>query len=250
MTRSVTLSVFGTEVVLEDAPGVWMPTENGMFYSRSIRVRPGERVIDVGTGSGVLAIAAARVGARACATDTDARAVAAALRNARLNRVEIECQTAQFFGGFEGPFDVVLANLPNEIVAPAHLAGLDPVDARVFAGGEGGNEHLLALLREAPAHMHAGSRLYLPVHSLTDYHGTLRAAMDGYEVRLVDLSPLPVKPFVRENLDFYRALDDAGIAHIYRAPDGQWHSYGYVYELTLPAAIESRARAHAPSAPS
>jgi release factor glutamine methyltransferase len=230
-----TLTVFGQEVELEEFPGVFMPSPHGLFYSRSIRVAAGERVIDIGTGSGVLAIAAARRGARVCATDIDARAVAAAERNARRNGVEIDVRPGTLFGDFAGPFDVVLANLPNEIVAPSELARLRPEDARTFAGGSAGNEQLISLLDSAAPFLRPESRLYLGVHSLTDYHATLRAAMRGYSARLIDLEALPAKPFVTENLDFYRALDEAGVIQIFRNETGKWFSYGYIYELRLPA---------------
>jgi release factor glutamine methyltransferase len=227
-----TLEVFGVAVTLEPAEGVFMPSPNGLFYARSIRVSPGERVIDIGTGSGVLAIAAAKRGARVTATDVYPRAVAAAERNARLNGVTIESRVGALFAGVNGQFDVILANLPNEIVAPAHLERLEGGEARAIDGGKGGNEHLLALLVAARPYMHERSRLYLGVHTLTDYHATLRAALRDYAVRLIDLSPLPAKPFVVEHLDFYRPLDDAGVIHIFQAPDGTWQTFGYVYELT------------------
>ena len=230
----VTLTVFGAPVRLEPAEGVFMPSPNGLFYARSIAIAPGERVIDIGTGSGVLAIAAAKCGARVAATDIDPRAVASARHNAAVNGVEVEVERGALFAPFEGPFDVILANLPNEIVAPGHLAHLDPRDAQTFAGGSAGNQQLLALLAAASAYMHERSRLYLGVHSLTDYHGTLRAALARYAVRLLDLSALPAKPFVVEHLDFYRTLDDAGLIQIFQSADGRWHTYGYVYELTLP----------------
>jgi release factor glutamine methyltransferase len=229
----VTLTVLDVQVALEPAEGVFMPSPNGLFYARSLRVEPGERVIDIGTGSGVLAIAAARRGARASATDVDARAVAAATHNARLNGVEVEFQVGALFAGFTGPFDVILANLPNEIVAPAYLRTLSGADARTFDGGAKGNAPLLALLAAAPRYMHDRSRLYLAVHTLTDYHHTLRAAMRDFAVRLVDLAPLPAKPFVVEHLDFYRPLDDAGAINIFHDAGGRWYTYGYVYELTL-----------------
>jgi methylase of polypeptide subunit release factors len=231
--RPVTCEVFGRPVVLEKTSGVFMPTPNGLFYSRSIEIEPGERVIDIGTGSGVLAIAAALCGASVVATDIDPRAVAAALRNAELNGVRVEAREGTLFAGSDAPFDVVLANLPNEIVAPAHLAELRPEDARTFAGGNAGNEHLLALLEAAPEFMAPGARLYLGVHSLTDYHATLRAAIRGYAVRLIDLEVLPAKPFVVENLPFYHALDQAGVIRIFRDAGGRWSSFGYVYELRL-----------------
>lgn len=72
--------VFDTTVILEPAEGVFMPSPNGLFYARSIPMVQGERIIDIGTGSGVLAIAAAKRGATVVATDIDARAVIAATR--------------------------------------------------------------------------------------------------------------------------------------------------------------------------
>jgi release factor glutamine methyltransferase len=233
MTNRRTLSVFGESVILEDAPGVFTPTPHGMFYARSPHVTDGERVIDIGTGSGVLAIAAARRGARVVATDVDARAVAAAEHNARLNGVEIETRIGPLFADATGTFDAILANLPNEIVAPAYLASLPPEDARTFAGGEKGNEQLLALLATAPPYMTHSSRLYLGVHGLTDYHNTLRTALASYRLCLLDISPLPVKPFVTESLPFYQELARRGMIDLFQDEEGQWSSYGYVYELHL-----------------
>lgn len=232
----IRLSVHATAVDIEPAEGVFTPTPHGLFYAESIRVHPGERVIDIGTGSGFLAILAAKRGAYVYATDVDDRAVEAAMRNAELNGVDIECRLAPMFGdddeGAPRQFDVILANLPNEIVAPGALEKLDSAEAVAVAGGERGNELLLELLREAPRHMGFSSRLYLAVHSLTDWHGTLKAALDGFCARLLTVRELPVKSFVMDQLDFYRRLSERGIITIFER-DGNWYSRGYVLELTI-----------------
>lgn len=236
MATRTALTLMGVEVQLQPAEGVFTPSQHGMFYARALRVEPGERVIDIGTGSGVLGIAAAKRDARVTVTDIDARAVAAAEHNARLNEVEVEGRVGALFADAEGRFDVILANLPNEIVAPAHITHMDPAQARALAGGERGNEQILALLDAARSHMHATSRLYLGVHALTDYHATLRTALEHYSLRLLDLGPLPVKPFVTEHLEFYRALAAAGIIELFRDHEGRWCSYGYIYELRCTSA--------------
>ena len=227
------LVIRGTSVEIAPAEGVFTPTPNGLFYAESTNVRAGERVLDVGTGSGVLAIWAAKQGATVDAVDADRRAVAAARRNARLNGVAdaISVRHASLLEGATGHYDVILANLPNEIVAPDYLAGLPPADAAVFAGGPAGNAVILALLDGALAFLRDGARLYLAVHSLTDYHATLRAALARYRLRLIAHAALPAKPFVTAHLDWYRRLDDAGVITIFER-DGGWHSHGYVYELS------------------
>jgi ribosomal protein L11 methyltransferase len=76
-------------------------------------VLDGARVLDVGCGSGILAIAAVRLGATdTLGVDTDPIAVEATLANARRNRLgrRIRARAGSLPSG-EPPFDVVLANL-------------------------------------------------------------------------------------------------------------------------------------------
>ncbi len=85
------------------------------------------RVLDLGCGTGVLAIAAARAmpAARVLATDNDPIAVAIARENAWLNRVDGQMQVLTAAGIEHGrvraqPFDLVLSNLlPGPLVALA-----------------------------------------------------------------------------------------------------------------------------------
>ena len=89
----------------------------------------GARVLDVGCGSGILSIAAARLGAReVVAVDTDPVAVEATKKNAETNalRSVIKAREGSVPTG-EGPFDVVCANLIATLLvdlAPALAAEL------------------------------------------------------------------------------------------------------------------------------
>jgi ribosomal protein L11 methyltransferase len=71
------------------------------------------RVLDLGTGSGILAVAAARLGARGViAVDLDPEAVAAARNHARLNGVELRLVRADLAAALKPEsFDLVLANI-------------------------------------------------------------------------------------------------------------------------------------------
>src|SRR3989304_833893 len=86
------------EVVIELDPGMAFgtglhPTTQMCLQAIETHVPPGARVIDLGTGSGILAIAAGKIGAASVlAVDVDPVAVEAARENARRNGVEDRVQ--------------------------------------------------------------------------------------------------------------------------------------------------------------
>jgi len=106
--------------------------------------RPGASVLDVGTGSGLLAIAARKLGAgRVAANDNDPKAVEVARENAAANRAAIEI-VADPLPRIAGAFDVVVANiLANTLVALApEIAGkLAPGGVVLLSGILGPQEH-------------------------------------------------------------------------------------------------------------
>jgi ribosomal protein L11 methyltransferase len=74
-------------------------------------------LLDVGCGSGVLAIAAAKLGyAPVTALDHDTSAVEATARNAAANGVELDCRLADAFAGELPATDVALVNISHEAV--------------------------------------------------------------------------------------------------------------------------------------
>lgn len=77
---------------------------------------PGRRCLDLGCGSGVLALAAAHLGMRAEGVDIDPEAVSAARENAALNQLEVAFSTTPA-QQLEGPYELVLANLYAEVLA-------------------------------------------------------------------------------------------------------------------------------------
>lgn len=95
----------------------------------------GQRVLDYGCGSGILAIGVAKFGAaRIDAVDIDPAAVEATRLNAEANQVQLQAglpETAQ------GVYDVVLANIlatPLKVLAPLLCAHVRPGGALVLAG--------------------------------------------------------------------------------------------------------------------
>lgn len=80
-------------------------------------VRPGSSVLDFGCGSGILAIAAAKLGAASVlAIDNDANAVRNAMRNAEVNDVPVKVRESDEVP--DGEFDLIVANIQSSVLLP------------------------------------------------------------------------------------------------------------------------------------
>jgi ribosomal protein L11 methyltransferase len=126
-------------------PGVAFGTGLHPTTRRSLEVledviRPGDRVLDVGTGSGILALAAIGLGAaHVFAVDVDPVAVDAARSNVELNRFAARIQVAE--GSVDlatgRQYDVVIANIIARVIlqlAEALVASTRPGGTLVLAG--------------------------------------------------------------------------------------------------------------------
>jgi release factor glutamine methyltransferase len=144
-------------------PGVLNPT---LFRSSAVAlgcledevVPTGCRVLDLGTGTGVLALAAATRGAAVVAVDLDPRAVRCARINALLNGLEarVEVREGDLFAPVAGErFDLVLSNPPYYAGRPASP------DELALYGGDFADRFATGL----PSHLGAGGRALVVLSS-------------------------------------------------------------------------------------
>ena len=112
------------------------PTTHMCLQWLGENLRPGERVIDYGCGSGILAIAAALLGAaRVVAVDIDPQAVTSTRANAQVNGVDVDVRLST--EPVPEPADVVVANIlsnPLKLLAPMLSSLVAPGGRLVLAG--------------------------------------------------------------------------------------------------------------------
>jgi release factor glutamine methyltransferase len=147
-------------------PGVYPPQDDTALLAEVLSdepCRPGVQVLDVGTGSGALALAAARRGADVTAVDVSWRAVWTARLNAWLTRLPVRARHGDLFAPVRGrSFDVILAN-PPYVPAPDVRRG-PRGRSRAWDAGRDGRALLDRICRDAPALLRPGGVL-LVVHS-------------------------------------------------------------------------------------
>jgi len=156
-------------LLLNVSPAALIPRpETEVLLSLALEVLAGQvgpQVLDVGTGSGALALAlkAARPDASVTATDVSADALALARQNARRSELDVQFLPSDLLDAVGGPFRLIVSN-------PPYLPDADRESAQpevrhdpelALYGGPDGLTLARRLALQAPAHLEAGGALLL-----------------------------------------------------------------------------------------
>lgn len=169
---------------LQVPPGVFHP---GIFFSSEIFISflqkidfQEKKVIDVGTGSGLLALFAAQKGANVTALDIHPLAVETARRNAKANGLHITVVESDLFDRLPAqPFDFMLVN-PPYYPRPSHNFA-----ERAFFAGEN-LEYFEKLFAQLPGYSNAETCTWLILSEDCDFLKIKEiAARNGFSLRIV-----------------------------------------------------------------
>ncbi|WP_328897348.1 HemK2/MTQ2 family protein methyltransferase [Streptomyces sp. NBC_00236] len=196
-------------------PGVYAPQHDTHLLMRALareNISPGTRVLELGTGSGALAVHAARLGARVTAVDISHRAVLCARVNAALHRSRVTVRYRDLSALDAEQYDMVLSN-PPYVPSPTARPPLRG-RARAWDGGPDGRAVVDRVCATAATVLRPGGTL-LMVHSKmcgdqTTIDVLARARLDA---EVIDRELIPLGPVLRSRLPWLRdqgLLDDSG----------------------------------------
>ena len=162
------------EYVFDVYEDVYEPADDSFLFADNLEVQAGDVVLDLGTGSGILAVLAAKRAKNLVAVDVNPYAIRCAKENARRNQMmgKISFLQSDLFSSFTAGtlFDVVLFNapyLPSEKSEEVTWIGLS------WAGGPSGREVVDRFIAEVPSHLKLKGRVLLMQSTLTGVQETL-----------------------------------------------------------------------------
>ncbi|MGE3246080.1 MAG: methyltransferase [Beijerinckiaceae bacterium] len=161
-------------------PGVYKPIENEQ--SCVDHCKPGDRVLDLGCGSGVSAVFASTVAREVVAVDISPVAVANAKENCELFDVKnVDVRLSDMFSNVDGKFNVILAN-------PPYIAADFKNDEEQFATSV---RYLPVLFSEVGKYMEPDAKLIVQYPGW--FKGHIKALAEKHGLKVTSIKRMPLK---------------------------------------------------------
>lgn len=163
---------------IDDREDVYSPAEDSILLIESLDIDDGERVLEIGCGSGVVAIHCAKNGADVTAVDINPSAVELTRKNAAANGAYMDIRLSDLYEDIDSYYDTIVFNLPY---LPVNDEGMLE---KAWSGGDDGIGPLPKLLNEVRGRLLPRGRFVIVVSSLMDQK-RLEEVLHGYDVRVL-----------------------------------------------------------------
>ncbi len=161
------------DFIINTDENVYIPAEDSYMLADNLQIKDGQSVLEIGTGSGIVAMYASRLTDRITVTDINFDACRLAEENFRANGIEgIEILFGNLFEPVENrKFDVILFNTPYLPTEEDEV--LDNTINYAFDGGLNGRKVIDLFLNEVGNHLNDGGIVQLIQSSLSGNEETL-----------------------------------------------------------------------------
>ena len=143
---------------------VYSPREDTFLVTDNISVEPNMRFLEIGIGTGLISICAAKQGAVVEGTDINPAAVANAKHNSRKNKIRARFFCGDLFEGISGKFDMIVFNPPYLPSSKNDI--LTKWEEKALIGGQNGVETSIRFLEKCPEYLNKNCLIYLVSSSL------------------------------------------------------------------------------------
>ncbi len=144
------IEYYGLKLKIEE--GVYKPSDDTYLLAENLKVKTGDIVLEIGTGSGLISLIAAKKAEKVVATDISPLAIELARYNIELNSLveKIEVRQGNLFDPIrEGEnFDIILFNPPYLPEDPSSEQKVQDWDEKTWNGGRYGRKFIDPFIKE------------------------------------------------------------------------------------------------------
>ena len=168
---------------------VYEPAEDTELLAKHVNPSQDSEVLDMGCGSGIISIIAARNGAKVTASDLNQSAFKNTQLNAAQHQVRVKTVQSDLFQNLPDKYDYVYFNppyVPSE-AEDEKLRQKHPQLSKAWDGGEQGRQVIREFIKQLPKHLKKNGQCLLVVSSKNDLHWALdQLSKHNMTARVID----------------------------------------------------------------
>ena len=156
------MKFFYKNLILEVPETVYYPREDSLLLAKTIEKEnmKNKKTLDMGSGSGFLAILMVQQGADATASDINEEAVRTVKLNAKNNNAGVKVISSDLFEKIEGKFDII-------VFTPPYLPEKTLHRDKQFYGGKSGREVIERFIKDSGKHLKKEGKIFIVFSSIT-----------------------------------------------------------------------------------
>ena len=161
------------DFIINTHENVYVPAEDSYLLAENLEIKNGQSVLEIGTGSGIVAMYASKLTDKVTATDINFDAITLAELNFKENNIDnIELLFGNLFEPVKNrKFDVILFNTPYLPTEEGEV--IDDTINYAFDGGLNGRKVIDVFLNEVENHLNDGGIVQMIQSSLSGNEETL-----------------------------------------------------------------------------